>query len=163
AVRDPNPRVAGGGASALRTAGIEVVVGCQEAEARAVNRPFFTAMERHRPHVTLKCAMTLDGKIAAFDRSARWITGEEARPAGHHLRAESDAVAIGIGTALADDPELTVRLEPPWPREPLRLVVDSTARLPLDARLIRAADPARVLVAVTERAPVERVAALEAR
>jgi diaminohydroxyphosphoribosylaminopyrimidine deaminase/5-amino-6-(5-phosphoribosylamino)uracil reductase len=163
AVPDPNPRVAGGGARALETAGLEVIVGCLEAEARAGNRPFFTAMERHRPHVTLKCAMTLDGKIAAFDKSARWITGAEARRDGHRLRAESDAVTIGIGTALADDPALTVRLEQAWPREPLRLVVDSAARLPLGARLIDAGDPARVLVAVTERAPVERVAALEAR
>jgi diaminohydroxyphosphoribosylaminopyrimidine deaminase/5-amino-6-(5-phosphoribosylamino)uracil reductase len=163
ATRDPNPRVRGGGAEALRAAGIEVVSGCLEAEAAACNRAFFTAMERLRPHVTLKCAMTLDGKIAAFDRSARWITGEDARRLAHRLRSESDAVMIGIGTALADDPVLTVRLDPPWPREPLRVVVDSRGRLPLRARLIDAGDPSRVLVAVTDGAPPEHVAALEAR
>lgn len=163
ATRDPNPRVRGGGAEALRAAGIDVVSGCLEAEAVACNRAFFTAMERLRPHVTLKCAMTLDGKIAAFDRSARWITGEDARRLAHRLRSESDVVMIGIGTALADDPALTVRLDPPWPREPLRVVVDSRGRLPLRARLIDAGDPSRVVVAVTDAAPPEHVAALEAR
>ena len=163
AARDPNPRVRGGGTEALRAAGIAVVSGCLEEEAIAVNRVFFTAMERGRPHVTLKCAMTLDGKIAAFDGSARWITGADARRLAHRLRSESDAVMIGIGTALADDPALTVRLDPPWPREPLRVVVDSRARLPLGARLIDAGDPSRVVVAVTDAAPVAHVAALEAR
>jgi diaminohydroxyphosphoribosylaminopyrimidine deaminase/5-amino-6-(5-phosphoribosylamino)uracil reductase len=121
------------------------------------------AMERRRPHVTLKCAMTLDGKIAAFDRSARWITGEDARREAHRLRSESDAVMVGIGTVLADDPALTVRLDPPWPREPWRVVVDSRARLPLDAKLIDAGSPSRVAVAVADEAAPERVAGLEAR
>ncbi|HEV8438793.1 MAG TPA: bifunctional diaminohydroxyphosphoribosylaminopyrimidine deaminase/5-amino-6-(5-phosphoribosylamino)uracil reductase RibD [Methylomirabilota bacterium] len=163
AVKDPNRRVRGGGGAALRAAGLDLMLGCLEEEARVINRAFFTAMERLRPHVTLKCAMTLDGKIAAFDKSARWITGEEARRWAHRLRSESDAVMIGIGTALQDDPLLTVRLDPPWPREPLRVVVDSRARLPLAARLIDAGSPSRVLVAVADEAPVERVTRLEAR
>ena len=162
AVADPNRRVQGGGAQALaRDAGVGVDVGCLEAEARALNRMFFVAMELARPHVTLKCAMTLDGKIAAFDRSARWITGEEARREAHRLRSLNDAVMVGIGTVLADDPLLTVRLDPPWPREPWRVVVDSRARLPLDARLIGAGTPGRVVVAVADGAPAARVAALE--
>jgi diaminohydroxyphosphoribosylaminopyrimidine deaminase/5-amino-6-(5-phosphoribosylamino)uracil reductase len=163
ATRDPNPRVRGGGAEALRARGLEVHVGCLEAEARALNRVFFTAMRWRRPHVTLKCAMTLDGKIAAFDGQARWITGEDARRHAHRMRSESDAVLIGIGTALADDPALTVRLAEPWPREPLRVVVDSRARLPLDARLIGAGDPARAVVAVADEAPADRLARLAAR
>jgi diaminohydroxyphosphoribosylaminopyrimidine deaminase/5-amino-6-(5-phosphoribosylamino)uracil reductase len=163
AVRDPNPRVVGGGARALEAAGVDVLVGCLDAESRAVNRTFLTAMQRHRPHVTLKCAMTLDGKIAAFDRSARWITGEEARRGAHRLRSESDAVIVGIGTALADDPALTVRLDTPWPREPLRVVVDSRARLPVSARVIESGHPSRVVVAVADEAPVERVTRLDAR
>lgn len=162
AVADPNPRVQGGGARALRDAALEVQVGCLEEQARALNRMFFVAMQRLRPHVTLKCAMTLDGKIAAFDRSARWITGEEARREAHRLRSEHDAVMVGIGTVLADDPALTVRLDPPWPREPLRVVVDSRARLPRSARLIEAGTPGRVVVAVGDEAPAERVAQLEA-
>jgi len=159
---DPNRRVRGGGTEALREAGITVDVGCLGEDARALNRIFFVAMERLRPHVTLKCAMTLDGKIAAFDRSARWITGEEARQEAHRLRSENDAVMVGIGTVLADDPALTVRLDPPWPREPLRVVVDSRARLPRDAQLIRGGTPGRVIVAVADEAPAERVAPLEA-
>jgi len=161
AMADPNPRVRGGGAEALRKAEVEVEVGCLEGDARALNRIFLVAMERLRPHVTLKCAMTLDGKIAAFDRSARWITGEEARREAHRLRSENDAVMVGIGTVLADDPALTVRCDPPWPREPLRVVMDSRARLPLAARLIEAATPGRVVVAVADEAPSERVARLE--
>jgi diaminohydroxyphosphoribosylaminopyrimidine deaminase / 5-amino-6-(5-phosphoribosylamino)uracil reductase len=163
AARDPNPRVRGGGEAALRAGGVEVHLGCLEADARAANRVFFGAVERRRPHVTLKCAMTLDGKIAAFDRQARWITGEDARREAHRMRSESDAVLIGIETALADDPALTVRLDSPWPREPLRVVVDSRARLPLDARLIDAGDPARAVIAVAAEAPAARVARLGAR
>lgn len=160
---DPNPRVRGGGGAALRSANIEVVGGVLDQEARAANRAFFTAAEQHRPHVTLKWAMTLDGKIAAFDRSARWITGAAAREEAHRLRSRSDAVVVGIGTALADDPALDVRLEAPWPREPFRVVVDSQARLPLSARLIDAGSPARAVVAVADAAPADRVARLVER
>ncbi|HVQ74960.1 MAG TPA: bifunctional diaminohydroxyphosphoribosylaminopyrimidine deaminase/5-amino-6-(5-phosphoribosylamino)uracil reductase RibD [Candidatus Binatia bacterium] len=163
ATNDPNPRVPGGGADILRAAGLAVTVGCLAAEARAVNEPFFTAMLCRRPHVTLKCAMTLDGKIAGADGRARWITGPAARREAHRMRAQSDAVVVGIGTALVDDPALDVRLDAPWPREPLRVVVDSFARLPANARLIGAGDPARAVIAVTEAAPAERVAALVAR
>ena len=160
ATRDPNPRVRGGGAAALTAAGIEVDLGCLERDARELNHAFFTAIGQQRPHVTAKWAMTLDGKIAAHDRRSRWITGEVARREAHRMRSESDAVVTGIGTVLADDPALTVRLEQPWPREPYRVVVDSRARLPLDAALLRTGTAARVLVAVGEDAPVARVAAL---
>jgi diaminohydroxyphosphoribosylaminopyrimidine deaminase/5-amino-6-(5-phosphoribosylamino)uracil reductase len=163
AVRDPNARVAGGGVEALRSAGIDVVVGCRAEEARELNRVFFTAMTRLRPHVTLKCAMTLDGKIAAVDRRSRWITGEPARREAHRMRSEADAVVVGIGTALADDPALTVRREGVWPREPLRVVVDSQARLPPTARLIDVGSPARAVLATTDTADGARVDALARR
>ena len=159
---DPNPHVTGGGAEALRAGGIEVAVGARGDEVRAQNRGFFTAMRLGRPHITLKSAMTLDGKIAAQDGTSRWITGVEARAEAHRLRSQSDAVVIGIGTALADDPALDVRLETPWPREPWRVVVDSHARLPARARVIGAGRAERALIAVTDAAPPERVAALEA-
>ena len=163
AIADSNPRVRGGGAERLRAAGVEVSLGCSSEEALAQNRVFFTAVREMRPHVTLKCAMTLDGKIAAADGSARWITGEAARREAHRMRSESDAVAVGIGTALADDPALDVRLGEPWPREPYRVVVDSTARLPVAARVFSAGTAARAIVAVADGAPADRVAALEAR
>ena len=162
ATSDPNPRVTGGGAAVLRAASIEVSLGCLEREARALNEAFFTAMALRRPHVTAKWAMTLDGKIAAHDRRSRWITGEAARREAHRLRSESDAIVTGIGTVLADDPALTVRLEQPWPREPYRVVVDGHARMPLDAAMLRAGTRARILVAVGEDAPAARVAALVA-
>ena len=158
ATRDPNPRVTGGGAAALTAASIEVSLGCLEPEARDLNHTFFTAIALQRPHVTAKWAMTLDGKIAAHDRRSRWITGEAARREAHRLRSESDAIVTGIGTVLADDPALTVRLERPWPREPYRVVVDGRARLPLEAAVLRTGS--RVLVAVGEDAPAARVAGL---
>lgn len=161
ATRDPNPRVKGGGAAALVTAGVEVSTPCLERDARELNRIFFTAVERQRPHVTVKWAMTLDGKIAAFDRRSQWITGEAARQEGHRLRSQSDVIVTGIGTVLADDPALTVRLLEPWPREPYRVVVDSRARLPLDAKLLQTGSRSRVLVAVGEAAAPQRLAALE--
>ena len=161
ATRDPNPRVKGGGAAALVAAGIEVTTPCLERDARELNRTFFTAVERQRPHVTVKWAMTLDGKIAAFDRHSQWITGAAARQEGHRLRSQSDAIVTGIGTVLADDPALTVRLLEPWPREPYRVVVDSRARLPLEAKLLQTGSRSRVLVAVGEAAPPQRLASLE--
>lgn len=163
AVLDPNPRVNGAGVTALSQAGLEVSAGCLEEEARRLNQAFFTWVTERRPFVTLKVAMSLDGKIAGWNRSSRWITGEEARREAHRLRSESDAVTVGIATVLADDPELTVRLDPPWPREPLRVVVDTQGRTPLSARILSAGTPERTLIAVAESAPGERVRALEAR
>jgi diaminohydroxyphosphoribosylaminopyrimidine deaminase/5-amino-6-(5-phosphoribosylamino)uracil reductase len=161
ATTDRNPVVAGRGVAALRAAGVEVVAGVLEAEAAALNRVFLTAMREGRPHVTLKAAATLDGKIADVHGASRWITGEAARARAHRLRSEADAIVVGIGTVLADDPALTVRLDPPWPREPLRVVLDSTARTPAGARVIVGATPARAMIAVGGEAPAGRVRALE--
>ena len=167
AMADPNPRVVGGGMAALSTAGIEVVNGCREREARLLNRVFVTTALLGRPHVTLKWAATVDGKIADGRGRSRWITGTGARLEAHRLRSRCDAVVVGIGTALADDPALDVRLGSRWPREPLRVVVDSRARLPVGARVIRGSEGTlhadRAVVAVTDAADPERVAALEAR
>ena len=138
-------------------------MGVREAEARRLNRAFFCAMTEGRPHVTLKAAMTLDGKIAAVDGASRWITGEAARLEGHRLRFGADAVLVGIGTVLADDPQLTVRHPELPPKEPLRVVVDSRLRMPGDARVLRAGDPARVVVACVAPAPAGPAAALRAR
>jgi diaminohydroxyphosphoribosylaminopyrimidine deaminase/5-amino-6-(5-phosphoribosylamino)uracil reductase len=163
ATRDPNPRVPGGGAAALSRAGVEVTLGCREGEAIALNRVFITAARRGRPHVTLKWAATLDGATADVRRGSRWITGSEARLEAHRMRSRADAVVVGIGTVLTDDPGLDVRLGGPWPREPFRVVVDSRARLPVTARLIGAGKPERALVAVTDAADPERLESLEAR
>jgi diaminohydroxyphosphoribosylaminopyrimidine deaminase/5-amino-6-(5-phosphoribosylamino)uracil reductase len=163
AAGDPNPLVAGRGLVLLRAAGLELETGVLEAEAAAQNRPFFTAMRERRPHVTLKAALTLDGKLADVHGTSRWITGEPARREAHRLRSECDAILVGRGTVARDDPELTVRLDRPWPREPYRVVLDSGARMSPDARLIAAGDPGRALIAVGEEAPADRVQALQAR
>jgi diaminohydroxyphosphoribosylaminopyrimidine deaminase/5-amino-6-(5-phosphoribosylamino)uracil reductase len=163
ATRDPNPRVPGGGAAALSRAGIEVTLGCREGEAIALNRVFITAALRGRPHVTLKWAATLDGATADVRRGSRWITGSEARIEAHRMRSRADAIVVGIGTVLADDPALDVRLGGPWPREPFRVVVDSRARLPVTARLIGVGKPERAFVAVTDAADPERLERLETR
>jgi diaminohydroxyphosphoribosylaminopyrimidine deaminase/5-amino-6-(5-phosphoribosylamino)uracil reductase len=150
---DPFPAVAGQGLAKLKAAGIEVAVGVGAAQARRLNAPYLKLLATGRPWIIAKWAMTLDGKIADFDRRARWITGEAAREEAHRLRSFSDAVVVGIGTALSDDPALDVRLSTPWPREPLRVVVDSRARLPVTARLIGAGSAARAVVAVADAAP----------
>lgn len=161
ALRDPNPLVRGGGAELLRAAGVEVDLGVLAEDAERQNRAWLTAMRERRPHVTLKAAATLDGKLADVHGASRWITGEEARQRTHRLRAESDAIVVGLTTAQRDDPALTVRLAAPWPREPYRVVLDTGGRLDPAARVIHAATPARALVAVGEQAPRGRVSALE--
>ena len=161
AMKDPNPLVAGGGADLLRAGGVAVEVGLLGEEAARQNRAWITAVRERRPHVTLKAAATLDGKLADVHGVSRWITGEAARRRAHRLRADSDAIVVGLTTARRDDPALTVRLPEPWPREPYRVVLDSRAGLDPGARLIHAGTPARALVAVGEQAPAARVAALE--
>lgn len=159
AIVDPNPRVSGGGVAALRGMGIAVDVGDGEAESEAILRPFFKHVRRRRPYVTAKWAMTLDGKIATSTGDSRWVSGPEARQWAHRLRDVVDAIVVGIGTVLADDPALTVRLDdgagqrPPRPGKPWRVVMDSTCRLPLGSQLLSPALAAGTLVYVTARAP----------
>jgi diaminohydroxyphosphoribosylaminopyrimidine deaminase / 5-amino-6-(5-phosphoribosylamino)uracil reductase len=161
ATKDPNPRINGRGIEALRQAGLTVDTGLLATEAHAQNRAFFTWARWARPHVTLKAAMTLDGKIADIHGQSRWITGETARAEAHRLRSRSDAIVVGIGTAIQDDPALTVRLADPWPREPFRVIIDSEARLPVTARVIQAGTPARAIIAVGLAEPTPRTRALE--
>lgn len=140
ALRDPDPRVSGRGIERLRHAGVSVVEGVSEAEARDLNAGFLSRIERGRPLVTLKLASTLDGRIATHTGESRWITGPAARAHAHLLRAENDAVMIGSGTALADDPDLTCRLPGLGSRSPVRIVFDGRLRMPLTHRLAATAD-----------------------
>lgn len=135
AMYDPNPLVAGGGFDILKMAGIDVESGLLEQQARWLNRGFVKRMRQQRPWVILKSAATLDGRTAAFDGASKWITGEFARQQVQRLRAGCSAVISGIETVLADDPRLSVRL-PEVTHQPLRVVLDSRLRLPLDARVI---------------------------
>lgn len=152
---DKDPRVGGKGIEILRQAGIETHIGVLEAEARRVNEAFFHFHETGSSFVTLKAAMTLDGKIATRTGDSKWITGEKARRYVHLLRAQSGAVLAGVGTVLADDPALTARLPGKvLPRQPLRIIVDSHLRTPLDAQAVRIAaesdGSAPLLIATTE-------------
>lgn len=158
---DPNPLVAGKGAERLKAAGIDVEIGLLSEEAKRLNEAFFTLIATGRPFVILKVAASLDGKIATKAGESRWITGEAARKKVHELRDEVDAVLVGIGTVLKDDPLLTVRLDREGTRDPLRVIVDSHARLPLEANVLK--DPRKALVAVSPEAPKERVEALRSR
>ncbi len=135
---DPDSRVNGRGAAMLRAAGVTVDWAESEAAA-ALNAGFLSKVNQGRPLVTLKLASTLDGRIALGGGESQWITGPQARARGHLLRAEHDAVLVGIGTALADDPELTCRLPGMIGQSPVRVVLDSHLRLPGDSRLVQGA------------------------
>ena len=139
AMEDPDPRVCGAGLKRLRDAGIEVVTGVLEIEARQLNDGFIRRIRDGRPLITLKLAQSLDGKIALASGASRWITGPEARFFGHLIRAHHDAILVGIGTALADDPMLDCRLDGLEDRSPLRVVLDTEAILPASAKLVQTA------------------------
>jgi diaminohydroxyphosphoribosylaminopyrimidine deaminase/5-amino-6-(5-phosphoribosylamino)uracil reductase len=158
---DPHPAVDGGGVRRLRRAGLAVRVGVLEAACREQHRGFLSRVLRGRPFVTLKLAASLDGRIATAGGESRWITGTRARAHVHRLRSESDAVMVGSGTALADDPELTARRGARVWHRPVRVLVDSTLRVPASARLYRG-DPPRAWVLCGRAAPRRRRAAVEA-
>jgi len=160
ATGDPFPAVAGRGIAALREAGIVVETGVLDAEARRLIAPFRKLVETGTPWVIAKWAMSFDGRLAAAPGGDRWISSPESRAIVHALRGRIDAIAVGIGTVLADDPLLTAR--PPGPRRPLRIVLDSRARLPPTAALVRTVHEAPVLVAAGPAAGADRVAALRA-
>jgi diaminohydroxyphosphoribosylaminopyrimidine deaminase/5-amino-6-(5-phosphoribosylamino)uracil reductase len=139
ALQDLDPRVDGGGLRMLREAGIAVELGLMEDEAAELNAGFLKRVRDGRPLVTWKAATTLDGRIATHAGESRWITGEAARRAGHMMRATHDAILVGSGTALSDDPELTCRIDGLEDRTPVRVVLDGRLRLPLTHRLVSSA------------------------
>lgn len=143
---DPDPRVGGRGHAMIRAAGIELKTGVLRAEAEALNAGFLKRTRTGMPLVTVKIASSLDGRIALANGESQWITGPEARAAGHLLRAAHDAILTGIGTALADDPQMDCRLPGMSGWSPLRAVADSRGRLPPEARLLRNPPGGKVIV-----------------
>ena len=161
AVADPNPE-SGEGFGELAQAGIEVDVGISAAEAAEIYQGFFKWIETRRPYVTAKWAMSLDGKIATKSGDSRHISGERSREAVHTMRKETDAILVGVGTALADDPLLTCRLPSVGAEfQPLRVVLDSSARISPSAPMLAASTPGKTLIAVSGRAPADRVERLK--
>jgi diaminohydroxyphosphoribosylaminopyrimidine deaminase/5-amino-6-(5-phosphoribosylamino)uracil reductase len=176
AMRDSNPLVFGKGIKRLLQEGIEVVEGILESEAMVLNAPYFTYWQKHRPWVIAKWAMTLDGRIASWTGDSQWISGEASRKAVHQLRGRMDAIMVGSQTAIKDDSSLTVRYsnpnpdvadtvyrrvtDPTIPRVPLRIVMDSFARVPMESRLVRTAKDIPVLIVTNPDAPAEKVDAL---
>ena len=156
ATTDPNPKVSGGGLALLREAGVEVAVPCLEREARWLNRGFLRAQTLSRPWVTLKAASSLDGRMALTNGESKWITGPEARAEAHRMRASHDAVMVGVGTILKDDPELTVRHVKG--HNPLRVILDSHLNTPASAKAVRGKGGCLIL---TVSGDAERTSALE--
>jgi diaminohydroxyphosphoribosylaminopyrimidine deaminase / 5-amino-6-(5-phosphoribosylamino)uracil reductase len=166
AIADPNPQVNGRGAALLRAAGITVEAGLLQDEARELNAGFIKRMQHGRPLVRVKLAMSLDGRTALDNGASRWITGEAAREDVQHWRARSSAILTGIGTVLADDPRLNVRLADEAPgharRQPLRVILDARLRMPADARLFGIGGDVLILTALAT-ADAARAAELTAR
>lgn len=161
AMIDPNPAVSGGGLDLLRKKGIDVTEGVLQPEAAQLNEVFIKYITTGRPFVILKAAATLDGRIATAKGASRWITGEAARREVHRLRSEVDAVLVGIGTVLADDPMLTARR--PGAKNPVRVVIDPHLKIPVRSRLVTSISDAPTWVVTTGRASAEKARALEKR
>ncbi len=161
ASEDPSEKAAGRGPGILRDGGVEVgfASGAEATAARRLNQPFRKHARTGLPLVILKMAMSLDGQTTTAPGDSPWISGPESRDLVHRWRAESDAIAVGIGTVLADDPLLTARVE--GARQPIRVVFDSQARLPLESQLLQTLDQAPVLVITAPDAPADRAGALK--
>lgn len=162
AMRDPNPKVDGRGIARLQAAGIKVQVGLLGGEAVRLNEVYCTNMTTGLPHVTLKIGMSLDGKTATRTGEARWITGEASRQRVHRMRDTVDAILVGIGTVLADDPDLTTRIAGADCRHPDRIVIDSHLRMPSRARVLSHRNRGRTILIAGPHAPESRMRELRA-
>jgi len=160
-LKDPNPLVAGRGIKILQDNGIEVITGVLEEEGRKLNEIFLKYITTKLPFCIMKTAMTLDGKIAAYTGDSKWVTGELSRQYVHKLRHRAAGIMVGIGTVLADDPMLNTRLMNEEGCDPIRIIVDSSARIPLEAKALNLNSKAKTIIAATEKADKVKLKALE--
>lgn len=161
-MEDPNPRVAGGGCSFLRHQGVAVVSGLLEQECRALNRPFITYCETGLPWVVMKGAMSLDGRIAAGHNTQTRISNDRAHRLAHQLRHTHDAILVGIRTVLTDNPRLTTRLAGKKGRDPVRVILDSSLRLPVESKVVRRSSPSPTVVFCSKEADSAKLEKLAA-
>lgn len=152
---DPNPLVAGKGVNILKNKGIEVITGVLEEDCKKINEIFMKYILTKKPFVIMKAAMTLDGKITSYSGNSKWITGDAARGEVHKLRNKVSGIMVGIGTVLSDNPELTCRMD--GGKNPIRIIVDSTLRIPLDAKVIGTKSDSLTIVVTTEKADEEKI------
>jgi diaminohydroxyphosphoribosylaminopyrimidine deaminase/5-amino-6-(5-phosphoribosylamino)uracil reductase len=157
---DPNPQVSGRSVKALQKKGIDTKVGLLDEECRKLNETYFKYIQTAMPFITLKFAQTLDGRIATLTGDSRWISSKKSLDWAHRLRSQHDAVMVGVGTVLKDDPQLTVRLT--RGRDPVRVVADSRLRTPLGAQILKEQDIAQTIVATTKGADLEKQIAIKA-
>ncbi|MCD6319210.1 MAG: bifunctional diaminohydroxyphosphoribosylaminopyrimidine deaminase/5-amino-6-(5-phosphoribosylamino)uracil reductase RibD, partial [Candidatus Desulfofervidaceae bacterium] len=160
-MRDPNPRVKGGGVEYLRSKGVEVETGILERECQRLNEIFIKYITTGLPFVSLKLAATLDGKIALANGKAQWITNEKSRRFVHRLRNTHDAILVGIGTVLKDNPSLTTRLPNKKGKDPVRIILDTHLRIPLEAKVLHLNSQAPTWIVTSMQAPPEKIEALK--
>jgi len=160
AMMDPNPMVSGRGKAALEARGIQVQTGILESEARKLNEAFVKYITTKQPFVIMKTAMSMDGKIATTSGKSKWITSQDSRRRVHQIRDEVDAIMVGIGTVMRDDPSLTTRLPNGHGRDPVRVILDSRGRISPEARVLHLDSPALTIIAVTSQASQEKIAQL---
>lgn len=154
AMLDPNPLVSGQGKKKLSQAGIKIILGEQQNQAKKLNEAFCKYITTNRPFITAKWAMSLDGKIATHTGDSQWISNELSRNLAHELRQQSEAIMVGVNTIIKDNPRLTVRNNTKKPIHPIKIVLDSKGRTPLSANIFK--QPGRVLIATTEKMPKKR-------
>ncbi len=158
---DPNPTVAGNGIKFLKQNGIDVVTGILKDEVENLNEIFIKYITSKVPFTILKTAMTLDGKIASYSGDSKWITNEESRSYVHEIRHRVSSIMIGVNTVLADNPKLTTRLNNVKGIDPIRIIVDTTAKIPLDSNVLNPDSKSKTIIATTEKANKEKLKALK--
>ncbi|MGH4118505.1 bifunctional diaminohydroxyphosphoribosylaminopyrimidine deaminase/5-amino-6-(5-phosphoribosylamino)uracil reductase RibD [Clostridium sp.] len=158
---DPNPKVSGRGIEILRSNGIDVIVGIMDKEIRQTNEIFIKYITHKKPFCIMKTAMTLDGKISTSIGDSKWISNEKSRAYVHELRQKVTGIMVGIGTVISDDPELTTRRQDKISKNPIRIVIDSKARIPLESKILKCDDKTRTIIATTQFARDNKIEAIK--